>query len=92
VFLPNDNDFPGGSLARANVKQTLAKLNQRRPLNPRRTNRHHRAGRRIEHPERHQHNDTFGALNSHIAAVSTLLYPTNQNLAAEIGMPAIVDL
>jgi hypothetical protein len=91
MLLPNDGGFLGGSLVRTSVEQALAQLNQSRPLDHRRASRHRRAGHRIEHPGRHQHDDPVRTANPHIAAIRVLLDLANLNLAPSMGMPAVAN-
>jgi hypothetical protein len=69
----------------------MTQLNQHRPGNQRRANRHRSAGNRIEHPGRHLHDDPIGTANPHIAAVSALLDLANLYLVPMIGMPAVMN-
>ena len=66
-------------------------LNQRRPFDPRRSNRHPCASHWIEHPSCHQRDDAVSALNLYIVAVGVITDLANTNLTAKIRMPAVTN-
>lgn len=92
VFLRNDCDIAPGVCGLDRAFQPTLQLNQRGHVNARRADRHAGANHGIEHPAGDRNHDAGRPLHLKEWASCALLNPTNQNLAAAIWMPSVVDL
>jgi hypothetical protein len=71
--------------------QPTLQLDKRGHVNARRADRHAGANHGIEHPAGDRNHDAGRPLHLKEWASCALLNPTNQNLAAAIWMPSVVD-
>jgi hypothetical protein len=91
AFLPNESTIARRFSGQASLDQRSLQFHQRGQINARNSHRHRRTRDRIEHPTCDAGDAARRTINQYELAGCSLLYPPNQDLAPEIGVPTVLD-